>query len=140
MSAVRHRRIPARVDEWYDFLAVYQLDDVKSAPRDDVHTVAAVVFVVIEIFAPGAVFIWLGFGATVVGGVKFFQPDLSLEYQLLIFAVMSVVSAFGWRAYRRKSPAPETDQPALNRRGSQYVGRTFTLSEPIVNGQGNLED
>ena len=101
--------------------------------------IAAVIFVVIEIFAPGAVFIWLGFGATVVGGVKFFQPDLSLEYQLLIFAIMSLVSAFGWRAYRRKSPAPASDQPTLNRRGAQYVGRTFTLSEPIVNGQGKIK-
>jgi membrane protein implicated in regulation of membrane protease activity len=32
----------------------------------------------------------------------------------------------------------ETDQPRLNRRGEQYVGRVFTLREPIVNGQGKI--
>jgi len=26
----------------------------------------------------------------------------------------------------------------LNRRGSQYIGREFTLTEPIVNGIGRL--
>jgi hypothetical protein len=32
----------------------------------------------------------------------------------------------------------ESDQPKLNRRGEQYVGRTFTLEEPIVNGHGKI--
>lgn len=32
----------------------------------------------------------------------------------------------------------ESDQPNLNRRGQQYIGRTFTLSEPIVNGLGKI--
>ena len=32
----------------------------------------------------------------------------------------------------------ETDQPRLNRRGEQYIGRTFTLDEPIVNGLGKI--
>ena len=31
-----------------------------------------------------------------------------------------------------------SDQPNLNRRGQQYVGRTFTLDEPIVNGLGKI--
>ena len=30
------------------------------------------------------------------------------------------------------------DQPHLNRRGEQYVGRTFTLQEAIVNGSGKI--
>ena len=31
-----------------------------------------------------------------------------------------------------------SDQPHLNRRGEQYVGRTFTLQEAIVNGNGKI--
>ena len=100
--------------------------------------VAAVAFFAIEVFAPGAVFLWLGLAAIVVGGVVWIVPDISFENQLLVFALMSVVSAFGWRAYRRKNPAPESDQPALNKRGTQYIGRYFTLESPIVNGQGKL--
>jgi membrane protein implicated in regulation of membrane protease activity len=50
--------------------------------------------------------------------------------------VLSVASFFAWRRFR---PAPAaSDQPALNRRGQSYVGRTFTLGSPIVNGVGKL--
>jgi membrane protein implicated in regulation of membrane protease activity len=39
--------------------------------------------------------------------------------------------------YQRRHPTL-TDHPALNRRAQQYVGRRFTLDEPIVNGYGKL--
>ena len=48
-----------------------------------------------------------------------------------------MVSAVGWRAYLHRHPT-ETDKPTLNRRSQQYVGRTFTLEEAIVNGQGKI--
>ena len=32
----------------------------------------------------------------------------------------------------------ETDQPRLNRRGEQYLGRVFTLEHPVVNGLGKI--
>jgi len=34
-------------------------------------------------------------------------------------------------------PSPPT-KPTLNRRGAQYIGRTFTLDEPIANGIGKI--
>jgi membrane protein implicated in regulation of membrane protease activity len=39
------------------------------------------------------------------------------------------------RALRR----PASDHPVLNRRGEQYVGRQFTLEQPIVNGRGSVK-
>lgn len=101
--------------------------------------VIAIFFFAIEVFAPGAFFLFMGIGAALVGFLLLAAPEMAWQYQLLIFAVVSVVSAFGWRFYQKKHPPPETDQPALNRRGAQYVGRTFTLAEPIVNGQGKLK-
>jgi hypothetical protein len=56
---------------------------------------------------------------------------------MLFFAVLSVVSLIGWRAYQRRHPTV-SDQPNLNRRGAQYVGRVFTLDEAIVNGTGKI--
>ena len=99
--------------------------------------VAAVVFVVIEIFAPGFIFLWLGVAAAVVGLLMWFDPGMAWEYQLLVFAVVSVAAIFAWRAFARRNP-PESDHPNLNRRGTQYVGRQFTLEEAIVNGTGVL--
>ena len=100
--------------------------------------VAAVVFLAIEVFAPGAVFLWIGVAAGIVGAVLWAVPEMSWEHQFLLFAVLSVISVFGWRFYRRRYPAAESDHPTLNRRGMQYVGRVFTLATPVINGQGKL--
>jgi len=99
--------------------------------------VAGIVFLVIETFAPGAIFLWMGVAAGVVGIILLIASDLAWEYQFLVFAVFTVVSAVGWRAYLRRHPT-KTDKPTLNRRSQQYVGRTFTLEEAIVNGQGKI--
>ena len=100
--------------------------------------ILAVVLLVLEVFAPGTFFMWMGFSAVVVGLVVLVSPELGWEYQVFIFAILSVISIVVWRSYFRKHPVT-TDQPALNRRGEQYVGRTFTLEEPIVNGNGKIK-
>ncbi len=99
--------------------------------------VAGIVFVIIEIFAPGAIFMWLGISAGVVGVALLVLPDIGWETQFLVFAVLSVGSVVGWRFYARGKPAV-SDHPTLNLRGQRYVGRRFTLEEPIVNGTGVL--
>ena len=96
-----------------------------------------IVLIVLEVAAPGAVFMWMGIAAGIVGIAVFFVPDLNWEYQFLIFALLSVVSILVARRYLKARPI-ETDQPSLNRRGSQYIGRVFTLTEPIVDGRGKL--
>jgi len=92
---------------------------------------------VLEVFAPGAVFLWLGISAGVVGSLLYFIPGIDWEYQLLIFSLLSIVSILLWKKYQTKNPV-QTDQPQLNRRGSQYIGRLFTLDEPIVNEVGKI--
>ena len=95
------------------------------------------VLLILEIFAPGSFFLWMGVSAGVVGGLLFVFPGMDWKLQWGVFAVFSVASILAWRYYLRTHPT-ETDQPALNRRGEQYVGRTFTLAEPIVNGIGKI--
>lgn len=99
--------------------------------------ILGVVLLVLEVFAPGAFFLWIGVAAGVVGVALFFFPHLGWEDQLLIFGVLSVVSIVVWRMYLHHHPTA-TDRPTLNRRGEQYVGRTFTLEEAMLNGVGKL--
>jgi membrane protein implicated in regulation of membrane protease activity len=99
--------------------------------------VLGLILLILEVFAPGAFFLWMGISAGVVGVIAWLVPSLSIEWQMLIFTVIAIASVVGWRAYLRKNPV-ETDQPSLNRRGEQYVGRVFTLDEPIVNGVGKI--
>jgi membrane protein implicated in regulation of membrane protease activity len=99
--------------------------------------IAATVLLILEAFAPGAIFLWLGVAAAVVGILMALIP-MSWQVQLVLFAILSIASSVGWRYYR-KGRLPETDQPTLNRRGHQYVGRVFTLHQPIVNGTGKVK-
>jgi membrane protein implicated in regulation of membrane protease activity len=99
--------------------------------------VLAVVFVVLEIFSPAAFFLWMGVAAGAVGLVLLALPGLDWEWQMLLFAVFSLVSILVFRRYLQFHPIA-SDQPLLNRRGQQYVGRTFTLAMPIVNGYGKI--
>lgn len=99
--------------------------------------ILAIALLVLEAFAPGTFFLWMGIAAGVVGVLLLVMPGMGWEYQVVIFAALSVASIFIWRLYFRRHPVA-TDQPALNRRGQQYVGRSFTLDEPVVNGQGKI--
>lgn len=100
--------------------------------------VIAVFLVGIEVFAPGAVFLWMGIAAAIVGFVLLAVPELTWQIQLLIFAVISVVSIYVWRYVLRDRFPGKVPGRVLNRRGASYVGRTFTLKEPIVDGTGLL--
>lgn len=100
------------------------------------HWVAAgVLIATLEILIPGNILVWLGISAITTGIVKWIIPGLGLEVQLVIFAVLSVVSILAALLWFRRHPM-ESDKPNLNVRGQQLVGRTLTLDQPIVNGMG----
>ena len=100
--------------------------------------VLGVALATIEVFAPGAFFLWLGISAGIVGSVLWVFPGISWELQLLFFAILSILSVVVARRYLTAHPL-ETDLPNLNRRGQQYVGRNFTLTEPVINGRGKIQ-
>lgn len=93
--------------------------------------------VVLEVLAPGIIFVWLGVSAFITGIIALLITSLSWEFEFLIFTILSVVSVFAGRALIRRRPT-STDHPLLNRRGEQYVGRVFTLEEAIINGTGKV--
>lgn len=99
--------------------------------------ILAAALIILEVFAPGAFFLWLGIAAASVGGIVFLAPDMDWEYQVLLFSLLAVVSIIIWRKFFHSSPQ-DTDQPNLNRRGQQYVGRVFTLDEPVTDGIGKV--
>jgi membrane protein implicated in regulation of membrane protease activity len=96
-----------------------------------------VLLLIVELLAPGMFFIWMAEGAFLVGAVVWIVPGLDLEYQLILFSVLSLASIAVFRRFLARHPIP-TDRPLLNRRSSQYVGRVFTLEHPIVNGRGKI--
>jgi hypothetical protein len=80
----------------------------------------------------------MGIAAAIVGGIMYFMPSLPWLAQVIVFTVLSLSSFILFKKYQKRNPVI-SDQPALNKRGQQYVGRVFTLNEPIVNGIGKVK-
>lgn len=99
--------------------------------------VLGMICIAIEIFAPGAIFIWFGASAALLGVLLLVMPDLTWQVQITLFSVFSLLSIIGWRQYRKNVPE-ENVYPTLNKRGEELIGRTFTLDEPIVNNYGKI--
>ncbi len=99
--------------------------------------VLALLLLILEVFAPGVVFLWIGLAAGAVGLLLYLVPTLDWQTQLLAFALLGLASVALGRWWFTRNPI-QTDEPQLNRRGEQYVGRVFTLDEPIVNGVGKV--
>lgn len=98
----------------------------------------AVAFLVIEMLIPAFFFLSMSVSALITGIIVWLIPGMSSEVQLLTFSVLSIIVIVVWKKYGKKI-AIVSDQPLLNRRGSQYVGRVFNLHEAIENGQGKIK-
>jgi inner membrane protein len=95
-------------------------------------------FAVIEIAVPAMVCIWLAAAALVTALIVWLAPGLSWEHQALIFAALAVASVtIGRLAFGRIRT--QLSEVHLNRRAEIYIGRTFTLERPIVDGRGRLK-
>src|SRR6478752_6432300 len=92
---------------------------------------------IVEMAGAGGYLLWVGIAAGITGGVLFVVPDLGWQLQLLIFSVASVACALAWWQYQLKHPRA-VDEPLLNQRCAQYIGRVFTLSDAIENGRGKI--
>ena len=98
--------------------------------------IAGVVLLILEILAPGIFMLWLGLAAFLVGLISF-AIAWSWQSQLVAFAVFSLAAIPLWRRLGSHAHAPN-DQTFLNRRAAAFIGRTFTLEKPIVDGSGTV--
>ncbi|BCG71103.1 membrane protein [Mesorhizobium sp. 113-1-2] len=99
------------------------------------------VLLVVEVIAPGFFMLWIGIAALIIGAVSLLIWDAAIwtwQVQVLAFLVLSLVSAFVGKKLMGGHDQP-TDQPLLNRRGAQMVGRMATLAEPIKDGRGRIK-
>ena len=99
---------------------------------------AALLLFAAEALAPGAFMLWLGFAAVVVFVAVLLVPGMSLLVQAAAFVLLSFVSIQIYRTWFRGRER-SSDQPLLNRRVAQLVGRVVPLERAIANGRGRVQ-
>ncbi len=101
--------------------------------------VFALVLFALEVMAPGAFMLWLAFAASAVLVIVWAVPGLSFLLQAVLFVVLGVVSILIYRKWFRGNDDAPTDQPALNRRTDQLLGRVVVLQSAIERGSGRVQ-
>ena len=97
----------------------------------------AAIFIIMEIFVPGIAFLWLGIAAIGAGLCLLIFPALALEFQLLIFAFIAVITTVTARVVIKRTTKP-SDRPDLNQRGQSHVGSVYLLVGDTENGRGKV--
>jgi membrane protein implicated in regulation of membrane protease activity len=98
--------------------------------------IVAVALFALESVVPGVHFVWFGVAAVIVGALGL-TVDIAWEWQLITFAIISCITVFFARRYASPEMAT-SDQPELNLRAEQYVGRVVTVEEAISDGRGKV--
>jgi membrane protein implicated in regulation of membrane protease activity len=98
----------------------------------------AAVLLVCEMVLPGVVFLFVAIGAAAAGLVLLVAADISLEIQLVVFAVVAVVSAVALRPFLKGLQHPSANA-TLNARSEALVGRVLVLDQPILAGRGRIK-
>lgn len=99
--------------------------------------VVAAILLMLELISPGVFFMWLAIAAAVTG-IADYMLELPWQVEFLLFAVLSAVAVYSGRRFYNGPGMEPADNPYLNRRQMGYIGRTFTLKEPILDGRGKL--
>ncbi|MCP4412308.1 MAG: NfeD family protein [Gammaproteobacteria bacterium] len=101
--------------------------------------VLGLLLVILEMLLPGFVLIWFGVGALLVGSLLYVIPEMSWQWQLLVFSIFSLTSVFAWRIWSKNNLTDDPESDILNQRGRALIGRETLLIEPIVNGVGRIQ-
>ncbi|MGP3590144.1 NfeD family protein [Vagococcus sp. WN89Y] len=91
-----------------------------------------------EMLGGNGYLLWSGVAAVVTGLLAWVMP-FSLEWQGVLFALLTMLAAWLWwkwlnKRVRQQKPA----DASLNQRGQQLVGRRFQLDNALVNGRGHM--
>jgi membrane protein implicated in regulation of membrane protease activity len=97
----------------------------------------ATIFIIIEVFVPGIAFLWLGIAAIVTGVGLLIFPELTIEIQVVIFAVVAVITTVTARMVIKRTTKP-SDRPDLNQRSQSHVGSVYLLVDETQNGHGKV--
>jgi inner membrane protein len=103
--------------------------------------VLGLLLLTLEVFVPGMFMVWFGIAALVTGALSLALWTWGAwvwPVQIVVYLALSVATLFIGRRIM-KNGTDVSDEPLLNQRTAQLVGRLATLDEAIVNGYGRVK-
>jgi len=94
------------------------------------------VLAIAEMAIPGVFLIWMA-GAALITGVLSWLLPIGLPWQIVVFAVLSILAVFLGRRYLARHPVVSAD-PLMNRRADRAVGETVVVTQAILGGSGRV--
>ena len=98
------------------------------------------ILLLLELIFPGVFFVWFGLGALLTALVSLLFYHLpwvaSWEVEVIFFLIFSIIMVLIGRNFFRRDR--ETDEPLLNRRTDQIIGKRVVLEEPVRDGKGRI--
>jgi len=99
------------------------------------------VLLAFEIIVPGVFLLWIGIAAIITGALSLQLWTLtfwSWQVQVIVFLFLALASVVIGKRWSDRGSARSTDEPLLNMRAQQLIGRTALLGEPIQEGRGRI--
>ena len=99
--------------------------------------VFAALLCIAEVLMPGVFLIWIAIAAAITGLVALALP-ITLPFQLLLFAALSLLAVWAGRRWYVDNPVPSSD-PLLNDRSARLIGQSVTVVDAIIAGEGRVK-
>ncbi|CAH0992354.1 Inner membrane protein YbbJ [Sinobacterium norvegicum] len=100
--------------------------------------ILAMILLALEVFGAGGFLIGMAIASLALALVTWLSPGMDWQPQLVAFALISVAATYVyWRSF--KGFNNRSDQPELNHKTSQFVGRRFALQQSLVGGMGRQQ-
>ena len=91
---------------------------------------------ILEMLGTGGYLLWSGVAALVVALLVWIMPGLSLEWQGIIFAVMTVICAVLWRNFQRRRQRNDSSSP--NQVNHKLIGLCAALLAETEDGYSRI--
>ncbi|WP_417621450.1 NfeD family protein [Parasphingorhabdus sp.] len=113
------------------------MDDWSISNPEYIWLGLAALLALAELFVPGVFLIWVAAAAAVTGLLSLFI-DLTIAGQLTVFGLSTILAVLGGRRWYLTHNV-ESENPLLNNRAAQLVGKTVTIVEPISATGGRVK-
>lgn len=94
------------------------------------------ILLILEMLGTGGYLLWSGVAALVVALLVWIMPGLSLEWQGIIFAVMTVICAVLWRNFQRRRQRDDSSSP--NQANHKLIGLRAALLTETEEGYSRI--